>query len=264
MKFAEWITFAKMHANADMPPIQFAKFCRESKRSEREIAMADMEADWVSARRPYYSVYPAMLSALMKVKLSIPWNSLIWPMDSCEPVLIRLPENDDDGVKSVLCCGRGGRWQISAIIKSKNAAHKYFGDEASSSYIIEDTVKTLEWDGQGPPIEFIADSFRLFVAVCLIGNNPDFVQPEVLSEDAARYEKTLDPKLVEKAKRRGKKGWTIGKSIESIPHLRRPHFGIRWTGKAKAIPKIVPIKGCVVRKGVVHEVPTGYLDDEAE
>jgi hypothetical protein len=43
-----------------------------------------------------------------------------------------------------------------------------------------------------------------------------------------------------------------------------PHFGLRWTGEGRKIPKIVPIKGSVINKKLVAEVPTGYEDDGQE
>ena len=64
---------------------------------------------------------------------------------------------------------------------------------------------------------------------------------------------------IEKARKRGIVGWSIGKQYETCPHYRRPHFGIRHTGKGGAIPRIVPIKGAVVHNKKLTTVPTGYI-----
>jgi hypothetical protein len=35
---------------------------------------------------------------------------------------------------------------------------------------------------------------------------------------------------VDKAHRRGKVGWNVGRHIEVAPHYRRPHMALVWTG----------------------------------
>jgi len=65
-------------------------------------------------------------------------------------------------------------------------------------------------------------------------------------------------KYVDKAHRRGKVGWNVGQSIEVIPHYRRPHMALVWTGHGRVIPKIVPRKGSIVHREVVEKVPMGW------
>ena len=76
------------------------------------------------------------------------------------------------------------------------------------------------------------DCIRVVVAVCLMADDPELVLADVLSKDRLDYERTGDRKYVDRAHRRGKVGWLIGAHVEVDPHYRRPHFAIRWTGKA--------------------------------
>ncbi len=100
---------------------------------------------------------------------------------------------------------------------------------------------------------------RLCVAIALLSNDPGLVIPEVLNADQDKYAATGDLKYVEKAKRRGVVGWSVGRDIESCPHYRRPHLAIRHTGPGRTVPRIVPVKGSVVHREKVTQVPTGYI-----
>ena len=104
--------------------------------------------------------------------------------------------------------------------------------------------------------------FKVVSAVFLMAKDPNhsLISPIVMKKDQEKYDLNSNTKYVEKAKRRGLVGWDIGKDIEFSPHMRRPHFGLRWTGKGREVPKIVPINGCIVRRNKMTKVPTGYLE----
>jgi hypothetical protein len=104
---------------------------------------------------------------------------------------------------------------------------------------------------------------RIYATLCLLGDDNDLVERIVLNKDKEKYARTGDVKYVEKAERRGVRGWDIGKSVERMPHFRRPHFAIRWMGHGEPKrPELRPIKGALVHRDKLSEVPTGYLDDE--
>ena len=118
-------------------------------------------------------------------------------------------------------------------------------------------------------IEAISLACRASVCVLLMKNDPDIITPDVLAKDRDRYDRETDEawkqRAVERAKRRGVVGWNIGADYEVCPHYRRPHFGLRHTGKGRTVPRIVPIKGAVVHRSRLTEVPTGYqLPDGTE
>ena len=58
-----------------------------------------------------------------------------------------------------------------------------------------------------------------------------------------KYEDSGDRKYVDRARRRGKLGWNVGARIEVMPHYRRPHPALVWTGPGRAVPRIVMRKG---------------------
>ena len=61
-----------------------------------------------------------------------------------------------------------------------------------------------------------------------------------------------------KAHRRGKVGWDVGRQVEVMPHYRRPHLMLAWTGPGRAVPKIVPRRGSIVHRSAVEKVPSGF------
>ena len=62
----------------------------------------------------------------------------------------------------------------------------------------------------------------------------------MLSKDKSEFEQTGDETYVAKAHRRGKVGWNVDRQIEVIPHYGRPHLMLAWTGKGRAVPRVVP------------------------
>jgi hypothetical protein len=61
---------------------------------------------------------------------------------------------------------------------------------------------------------------------------------------------------VDNAHRHDKMGWDVGKRVEVIPHFRRPHVTLVWTGARRVVPKIVPRRGSVVHWDAVEKLPS--------
>ncbi|MGO8749559.1 MAG: hypothetical protein ACLQNE_26680 [Thermoguttaceae bacterium] len=106
------------------------------------------------------------------------------------------------------------------------------------------------------PEDLITDCVRLCCSLCLLENDPEIIAPDVLADDRAKYEQSHNEKYVDKAHRRGKVGWDVGRHVEVMPHYRRPHMTLVWTGRGRAVPRIVPRKGSVVHREVVEKVPS--------
>ncbi len=111
------------------------------------------------------------------------------------------------------------------------------------------------------PDSLIDDCVRLCCTLCLLENDPEIISPDVLADDRAKYEQTGDQRYVEKARRRGKVGWDVGRQLEVIPHYRRPHMALVWTGRGRAVPRVVPRRGSVVHREVVEKVPSGFGEE---
>ncbi len=108
------------------------------------------------------------------------------------------------------------------------------------------------------PDSFVTDCVRLCCSLCLLENDPEIIFPDDLANGRAKFEVSGDQKFVEKAHRRGKIGWDVGKHIEVIPHFRRPHMTLVWTGHGRAVPRVVPRRGSIVHREAVEKVPSGF------
>jgi len=95
-------------------------------------------------------------------------------------------------------------------------------------------------------------------SLSFLENDFSAISPGVLADDRAKFEQTGDQRYVDKAQRRGKVGWDVGRHIEVIPHYRRPHMALVWTGHGRVVPKIVPRKGSIVHREAVEKLPSGF------
>ena len=54
--------------------------------------------------------------------------------------------------------------------------------------------------------------------------------------------------------------YALALHIEVIPHFRRPHMMVVWTGRGRAVPKIVRRRGSIVHREAVEKLPSGFGD----
>ena len=128
---------------------------------------------------------------------------------------------------------------------------------------MEQSIAGLQRDGYAEvgvqiPDSLVTDCVRLCCSLCLLENDPSVIEPDVLSKDRAKYQESGDEKYIAKAHRRGKVGWNVGRRVEVAPHYRRPHMTLVWTGRGRAVPKIVPRRGSVVHREKVEKIPSGF------
>lgn len=243
-----------------------------------------IESDWIDNGRPYYDLYPSVIEAFCKVDLSkLKCSDLHLPLPQ---LLIRFP-TDHNGPGS-----SSGPVQTVLVGEGNNLMNHYYGSNRGW-LIMADEGGFMKEDDDIPAVtttsftmpddetveqrleygrrhgycqdnidnEMVSQVVQVVCTLCLLHGDPDLIEPEPLSADMRRWEQTLDPKLIDKAIRKGKRAWAVGRQIEIAPGFRRPHFAIRWTGKGGRIPKLTPIKGCIVNRRKLAEVPTGYLDE---
>ena len=111
------------------------------------------------------------------------------------------------------------------------------------------------------PNEILHAVARIVCTLCLMADDPQVVEPVVLKDDEAKYERSQDISLVEKARRRGNYGWHVGRAIEVSPHVRAAcPAALYWTGEGRKIPKIRFRRGSIVHRRKFAEVPTGFLE----
>lgn len=134
-------------------------------------------------------------------------------------------------------------------------------EECIDALPIHETIN----EGMQIPDNIIKNCIRLVITLCLLGDNPELIEPDVLNNDKQKFlnaDKELQQRLIEKAKRRGKYGFTVGAKLNSevSPHVRIQHVALVWTGKGRKIPQIVSRKGSIVHRQKVENVPTGYQE----
>lgn len=230
---------------------------------------------WFEEKCPYYSVYPSLVNMLTKIDLSKVSSKQMQLPQGLTSLSIRLPVGHEIGgeIRSV--------WihQNSLVVDGRDVPGIALGidhgelNQGSPVYLmrtfpqsdlsIEDELDDLpksarEHQGKQLSQEHNLAAIRLACTVCLMGNDEDILTPEVLSRDESRVCEQNRDVLVEKARRRGKFGWTLGKNLEVIPHYRRPHPFLAWTGTGKKIPKVVMRSGSIVHRKTVEAVPTGF------
>ncbi|HUY93003.1 MAG TPA: hypothetical protein VMV10_30010 [Pirellulales bacterium] len=298
MQFNEWVTLyahyrdlaSKSGARHNSVYRTFETFYdthikdAESRRSEMDASHLHMERAWYSERRPYYNVYPKIIPHLTAVRLDCPVSVVEPPVPY---LLVRLPAADNPlsfahegrpynlrgilfGVFEFLYTGRH-RFDMWLDIGETGVDDRPVYTLRSFNFDRERSVEEAINEGKTDPsinygvllpTDFQLQAIKLVCCLCLLRGDPDVIEPDVLVDDQDKYEQTGDQRYVEKAHRRGKVGWTVGKQIEKAPHWRRPHFALFWTGKGRTIPKIGLRKGAIVKRAVVGEIPTGYLDDK--
>lgn len=238
------------------------------------------EWEWVQARRPYYDLYPAIIPLLKKVDLwDVPVDKVVPPLPQ---LVIRLPKSehslhfDTNGARhwlqSVLFgeASIGGRKAIHLAIDHGEVdgegrpilfcRHWIREKELSVQQVFEE-FKPCSDGGITVPTEFLADVATVLASICMLADDADLIQPDVLSKDRSSFANTRDLKYVERAHRRGKRAWTIGKAVEKIPHYRRSHLAKFWVGPGRKTPVLRFRSGSIVRLTKASAVPTGYLDD---
>lgn len=240
-------------------------------KDERQT-QSECEHWWMAHKRPYYSIYPAVTKSLLAVKLDLDCSLIKMPVFE---LLLRFPVGNEPirsgerYIKSCLAVGAKSPagLMVQLLIEDDGSDKE---DKSKIRFLlkhgitVEESLNRVEdWDNASPDFKRNIESvIRTFCAVCLLGDDPDIIKPDVLNEHQRQFDETGDFKYVEHARKRGKVGWLVGSQIETCPHYRRPHLALRWTGEGHAIPKIVPVKGAIVHRNKLTDVPMGYLDNE--
>ena len=236
--------------------------------SSDEVYRLCSECQWYTEMRPYYKVWPAVAGALTKINLGISLDEL--GLDDIA-ILLRFP----------LATGPvSEKHRLMTVLFS--FSHAYAETKGSLILVVQaediesgridalygcwkdgSTEKMQKWfdryDASGSALYL---ALKMGITTILLKNDPTFVVPDVLAKHRQAYKLNPEEKYVKAAAKKGVVGWNIGESYESIPHIRRPHLGLRWTGKGGAVPRIVPIKGSIVHRDKMTQVPTGYITPE--
>jgi hypothetical protein len=220
---------------------------------------------WRENKRPYLHVWPAVESALLRTKLNV------------DPELIPKSVIHDLRAMEVRFCDTSKRKPFMLTItepreyETRSGVRKCEGVYVSRAWT-EIDERGAGWVSAGAAIPFgetpiedeywhSQDDLRLAIGILMLASDAEYCTPMLLNRDIDRKLEGGDlEKAIERAKRNGKHGFDLGKSVEVSPHYRRPHFAIRWTGQGAAVPRLVPVKGSIINKELLGDVPTGYED----
>ncbi len=246
--------------------------------------LAWSEVTWYLGGRPFYRLWPMVVSCLQNTQLNVPWTQINLPVPT---LLIQLPVGqeirlpigdigsflvskgqpaiDDDGSRINL-------WTLTGLTVAGTQGFD-FRTVIDQDRTIQDQLD--EQNTANPEIYRgcmeCAPFVRLAVGVALLSQNPDLVEP-ILLRRHQKQAKTLPPEKVARfaqaARDKGQYGFNVGARLQptasTCPHYRRPHFAIRWKGRGRVQPSLVPVRGCVVNRSRLSRVPTGHLDREAQ
>lgn len=246
--------------------------------SSRALMMLHLDFDtlWQQQNQPYYLLYPSILPLLTKLKLDKVTGDNITLPHGLQSLLLRFPVGGE--LRSVWLCHRKIRHSVGSDVVCRGLVIGIDHGELDATgnqpvYLIrafpldsrpvEESLDALpaSWTastGKQLDPQEVANAVRIACMLCLMGNDPDLVQPEVLSKDLPKLTPDRLDDMVARARRRGKVGWTVGREFESCPHYRRSHPALMWTGVGRTVPRIVMRKGTIVHREKVTQIPTGY------
>lgn len=219
------------------------------------LQMISAERKWRQYHRPFYNVYPAVIKCLQNTKLLFSLSSIgfeLPPTAICFPIGNE-PTVEGKKVSSVL-------FEIEQTSEhSENPAFRMNinwldGGECMVGAKNDEIIDTWDFRGNKPLV-------ALCVGISMLARDDRYAEAILLANDSRKELSQEDhDRAVKRAINRGRNGLLIGKNIDISPHIRRPHFGIRWTGTNRSIPKLVSISGCLVSRSKLYPIPTGYLD----
>jgi hypothetical protein len=255
---------------------------------------------WYSAGSPYYKIYPAIIPMFTSLKLDIETKHIRLPLDHLS---IRFPDpsplgfdcggkhwqirtilatNCDPAIDPAFRFEKGGRgislwidWGETHPDVPEGFTYRaiatgetiLLGDETTMEERL-DSSPHVEGYGAEPfdcPREIIKDCFRIVCTLCLLGNNPEIIEPDWLKADEGKISGASAEDLKRFARRataRKGRGWRVGAKIEKVPHFRRPHPALLRVGHGRTERKLVWRSGSVVHRDIVKAVPSGYQADE--
>jgi hypothetical protein len=175
-------------------------------------------------------------------------------------IVAQRPRSMDSDTKVLIIVMEG----ITSIdgVRSMEPIKPFFVGSQRPGQCVADMFAQAPTEGDSPWLKSLTVQALKISCVCLLlGDDPQLIIPDVLADDQDKWngaDADVRQRLLDRAKRRGKVGWAIGRDVEVIPHWRRPHPFLAWTGKGRTIPKVVMRSGAIIHRNKVLEIPTGY------
>lgn len=227
-----------------------------------------LQSRWNTIKSPYYEIYPSIIDTFSRTSIDFE-SGWLDPPQNLETILLKFP------------VGSKQSWSLFSLMDEPDRKRKalsmvtYVKEKIISLSIalpyttsIKDAVnayasKAMDMEIHGGfSVKDAINLVKIYVSLCLIGEDPEFVEPLILNADMANRGNKDLKSLAEKAKKRGKFGFSIGRTIEVCPHTRHPHLAWIRIGKGRQDKKLIKRKGSIVHKNKVVQVPTGFEGEE--
>lgn len=232
--------------------------------SPTELNLLSAEDCWINCGRPFFNLYPSVTEALSKSSLNVKPESIpVSIVHKLGALCVKLPSRFASEIHVSHFFIRISDVTYGATCEEELGASVCvaFSDRDSIfNHVIPFRMSAMESERvEEPETDFESDRrrkiTRIAIGVMLLASDPEFIEPVLLKRDNG---KEPTDSLIIRAKKRGVFGFDIGKRLESSPHFRRPHLGIRWTGKGRSTPRLTVVKGAWVNRSAITEIPTGF------
>jgi len=294
MQFHEYITFRTLTAHqGDEAGKDFARKVSSHEFRKRALAsygngvnkddpeefnrlsFALCEETWVALNRPFYNVWPVVVSLAPSVKLKLTFSQLEIPFHA---ILLRFARgHEPHHLRTAMLFWPKGFQVIQVFC--------HFADGADSLLTVQHAYEpegiVEEWltpfEQRGSPLPDYQQAAALLVVrlvafVGLLSRGDDFITPIILAKDRIKYESSDEREvkrwIEERAVRRAGLGFDVGKKLQlaqdKSPHWRNPHLCLFWTGEGRTKPVIKMRSGAIIQNVSMAEVPTGYLGPEGD
>lgn len=253
------------------------------------------EMNWQNAKRPYYLVYPSVIPLLTRINLDFPGdcvrfptgmqalairfskghNKIMTPFGEVQTILAAKVEINQDKLRV-----KGASVGLGLWINAGEKVPRDFLDADSipvfdyalfplNSMPIQECLENCPSDN--PEVQISTgwrnEVVRLVITLMLIQDDPNLINPDVLSKDEAALREALHAEdlarievLKNRAFRRRGPGWEIGKLYEptSGPYVVPPHPQRYWVGKGRTQVVIKTRSGYVVDREKITKIPSGF------
>lgn len=238
-----------------------------------------VEEHFAQNRRPFYRLYPGVTEALTRLGIEKIDISMIRP--PVNPLSLEFPEGRPliaGSRKIVNILFMEFEYDDSLFIEYRSHVDTFGVSTFPRKYnVIESMLNNLATDSERETTRTV---MQIVFGVCMIPqSDTSLILPRVLNCDSDKFEATGDPKYIERAKQRGVVGWDVGRDLPTAeemetlreqhgvpgrksPHWRNDHVAIRYTGQGRTIPVLTRIKGALVNKDLLKEIPHGYHGKE--
>jgi len=236
-----------------------------------------------ASRRPFYRVYPGIMTALLRLgiekvdisKVRPPVNGLA--LEFAEGHFLRVEPYE---ISNLMIAEFGEEMLFIEYVHSDDNR----GNKRGHIKFPRDRQTIMDHLNNEPEAEqsLMTQIMQIVFGICMIPqSDTDLIKPLVLNRDKEKFESTGDVKFIERARRNGVNGWELGRDIPTpeemeafrkqagesgrkSPHWRTGYFAIRHTGEGRSVPVVRWIREAFVNKDLWKTVPHGYYGNESE